>query len=476
MGVELFKQGLELFADQWQAPGTITLKPSADLSDYLELSTTSNRTLITAISANDNPLVMGKDATTGHSLDADDVIFGEDIEVDGVAYLDSDVIISTANGTDVNPGSDIDADLITVGVNGAPILSWDETQNRFALTHGLIPTNATTDLGVTAYPWRRLNLINGITARTNVADFVIDSSVTSGSATHLVSLKMDSNAVFAIEGVGNGSGGIDTATLRALFYGEVNFGGKSPQNCDSINAMAYTQTLEILGDYSVFLPFSEATGSTVTDWTSNGHDATTSETLQTFDTPPAFVGSQYAYDLNGTDEEMDIADHADFSTAGAMSVGAWVNMTTSANSTAFGVWDANSKREWRLSFNASGSPTFEAYDEGNSASIGRKDTTDIGTGSWKFVVATFDGAGVSAGINIYINGVDLDDADVETGSGFANQVDSAAALDIGFNEDGSSAPENYFDGLMWGPWMTKKELSADEVWNLYKIGKGLLDQ
>jgi len=96
MSIELFATGLELFADKWQAPGVIDLKPSGDLSDYLELKTTSNRTLITAISANDNPLVLGKDATTGHSLDADDVIFGEDIEVDGMSWLDGGVTLGTS--------------------------------------------------------------------------------------------------------------------------------------------------------------------------------------------------------------------------------------------------------------------------------------------------------------------------------------------------------------------------------------------
>lgn len=262
------------------------------------------------------------------------------------------------------------------------------------------------------------------------------------------------------------------------FYngGEANFGGKSPQNCDSINAGHYTQILEILGDTAFFLPFSEATGSSVTDWSPNAHTATTSKDISTWDTPPAYVGSQYAYDFDGVDEEMDVADHADFSTAGAMSCGAWVNMTDATNSTLFGVWDANSKREWRLYLDASDYPTFAVWDENNAAQLGRQDQTGLTESAWRFVVATFDGGTAAGGINIYVNGVDLDDADVNAGGGYTDQVDSGAALDIGFNEDGSSAPENYFDGLMWGPWMTKKELSADEVWNLYKLGKGLLDQ
>lgn len=90
MGIEVFKQGLELFADQWQAPGTINFYASGDLDDYISFSVTSNRPLITGVG---NYLVLGKDATTGHSLDADDVIFGEDVEIDGVLYCDSNIEI-----------------------------------------------------------------------------------------------------------------------------------------------------------------------------------------------------------------------------------------------------------------------------------------------------------------------------------------------------------------------------------------------
>ena len=240
-----------------------------------------------------------------------------------------------------------------------------------------------------------------------------------------------------------------------------------------IQRMAYAQIMEILGDVAFFFPMTDATGSTVTDYSPNGHDGTTSSAVEGWDTPPAYQGSIQVYDANGTDEEFDVADHADFSTAGAMSVIALVKLTTSANSTIVGVWDANSKREWRLYFDASGYPTFAAWDEGNAAQIGRQDQTDIGTASYHTVIATFDGAAISAGITIYVDGVALDDANVEAGSGYANQVDSAAALDVFFNEDGASAPENFYDGTASLIAMTKKELSADEAWNIHQICRGL---
>lgn len=249
--------------------------------------------------------------------------------------------------------------------------------------------------------------------------------------------------------------------------------GTNPAYTLALQRTAYAQILEILGDCAFFFPMADATGTTVTDFTANGHDGTPSKDVGIWDTPPAYQGFIHVYDADGTDEEFDVVDDGDFSTATAMSCGGLVKLTTSANSTLMGVWDINSAREWRLYFDSSGYPTFAAWDEGNAAQIGQQDQTDIGTASYHTVIATFDGATVSAGIKIYVDGVDTSDAAVEAGSGFSNQVDSGAALDIFFNEDGSSAPENFYDGKAGLLFMTKKELSADEVWNLHQIYRGL---
>jgi len=47
------------------------------------------------------------------------------------------VAVKTADGIDCNPGSDIDCDLISVGVTGAPKLWWDESLDAFSLTKRL---------------------------------------------------------------------------------------------------------------------------------------------------------------------------------------------------------------------------------------------------------------------------------------------------------------------------------------------------
>lgn len=49
-----------------------------------------------------------------------------------------DFDLNGVKGIDFNPGSDADADLLTVGVTGAPVISWDESENKFGSTHGII--------------------------------------------------------------------------------------------------------------------------------------------------------------------------------------------------------------------------------------------------------------------------------------------------------------------------------------------------
>ena len=53
------------------------------------------------------------------------------IAVTGGSATGLTTLATTLNGLDVNPGSDIDADLITVGVTGAPTFRWDESETAF---------------------------------------------------------------------------------------------------------------------------------------------------------------------------------------------------------------------------------------------------------------------------------------------------------------------------------------------------------
>jgi hypothetical protein len=47
------------------------------------------------------------------------------------------LVVSTVNGIDINPGSDVDVDVITLGVTTAPKLWWDESDSSWEFTGNL---------------------------------------------------------------------------------------------------------------------------------------------------------------------------------------------------------------------------------------------------------------------------------------------------------------------------------------------------
>lgn len=79
-------------------------------------------------SSTDNAIVRF-DGTGGKTGQNSGVLIDESDNVTGVNQLDVD----SANGVDINPGSDTDADLITVGVTGTPKITWDESSDGFRI-------------------------------------------------------------------------------------------------------------------------------------------------------------------------------------------------------------------------------------------------------------------------------------------------------------------------------------------------------
>uniref|UniRef100_A0A6M3IGA3 Uncharacterized protein n=1 Tax=viral metagenome TaxID=1070528 RepID=A0A6M3IGA3_9ZZZZ len=130
--------------------GDVDIFASGDLDDYFTFSVTTNRPLF---SGTGNYLVLGKDAATGHSLDADDVLFGEDVEIDGVLYPDGTV---SFNGTFTDDCLDFTSVainhtgsngpcLIRAGTYASPVSNADEDQS------GMIRLYSTTSAGGTSY-------------------------------------------------------------------------------------------------------------------------------------------------------------------------------------------------------------------------------------------------------------------------------------------------------------------------------------
>jgi hypothetical protein len=250
----------------------------------------------------------------------------------------------------------------------------------------------------------------------------------------------------------------------------------------TVNACA--QIMEILGDVAAFWPFFENVRDMAQDFGPNGYHLYTSigaaEDLDAWDDPPEGQGIVRAYCFNGTDEYLMALDQDAFTVEATdpFSLGAWVNFNVAADNAILSKWDETDsaeKREWLFCTDNTGYLTMIIYDETNNAAIGREYQTTLPTNIWQFVVATYDGGTDAANIDIYVNAVVVDDADSPDDAGFASMVNQTTPVRCGSYEDAAGDEEYLFDGRMWGPFFTLKELSADEIWNLYQIGKGVLD-
>lgn len=89
--------------------------------------------------------VVGPATSTDNAVVRFDGITGELIQNSGVIIDDADamtgvteITIGGTNGLNIAPGSDIDADLITVDVTGEPKISWDESDSAFSFSASTI--------------------------------------------------------------------------------------------------------------------------------------------------------------------------------------------------------------------------------------------------------------------------------------------------------------------------------------------------
>ncbi|KKL56846.1 hypothetical protein LCGC14_2241340 [marine sediment metagenome] len=173
-------------------------------------------------------------------------------------------------------------------------------------------------------------------------------------------------------------------------------------------------------------------------------------------------------DFEGTDDHIEIADHADFSPVlTPFSISAWVYMHTATYFVWASKWQVGSNREWNIYTGTPKKINFRMYDNSENASIGRLYNTSLASyeGKWTHFVATYDGGILSSGIKIYLNGNRVDDADSESGN-FISVENLTAPVYIGRYDT------KYADGLIDNVIIFNQELNLDEVKALYNGGHG----
>lgn len=145
------------------------------------------------------------------------------------------------------------------------------------------------------------------------------------------------------------------------------------------------------------------------------------------------------------------ADHADFSFAEggaqpAFSLVLLVNPTTFANKYLLAKYSAltgSTGYEWRFMVTSDSYLQFMCRQNSNGAYIGRNYAASIAgdLGSWHTYIATKSDGITSAAVNLYRDGVNVDDADVQSGT-YAAMEDTASVVASGFTAAG-----DYIDGI-----------------------------
>jgi len=250
---------------------------------------------------------------------------------------------------------------------------------------------------------------------------------------------------------------------------------------------AYIEALG--GNVRTFLPFLETdppvTAGYVTDAGLRGHHFTN---LVAFDTDPHIRGSMLAYSFNGTDEGLNLPDHADFTFGNgaadsAFSVGLWFKPDSSAAAIEGLIARFDSQvatnLEWTLNLDAAGKINFVLHDDGVPASIGRLFNTAVTDYTWYLAVGTYDATAADTGIDIYLAAstaasiAAVDDTNNSAGA-YVAMEDKAVLTTVGYTADSGAGAGEWFGGEIWGPFVVAEELSAAKVSNLFRIGKKLL--
>jgi len=189
------------------------------------------------------------------------------------------------------------------------------------------------------------------------------------------------------------------------------------------------------------------------------------------DNPPNY--SNYSVDFVGDDDYVVVGDSNDLSfgdasTDSPFSVSAWINMDDATDFTVIGKGVFNATIEWRFGTFGTGADKLRLVlgdFGGSSAYIGRMYDTAISSyeGEWIHVAGTYNGGGESSDIKVYLNGIQVDDADYATGS-YTAMENGSADVHIG------QYSGTYSNGKIDEVAIFSSELTSAQVNDIYNGG------
>jgi hypothetical protein len=209
---------------------------------------------------------------------------------------------------------------------------------------------------------------------------------------------------------------------------------------------------------AMHLRLDESSGTTATDSSSFGNDATTAGTLAWQPTGGKLAG---AAALNGTNAYLNVPDDASLDGVGAFTLSCWfkaddfvgnsaliAKRSTDTSQNAYAITCAVTSGAGRLRFDINTN-----NDRFASATI-------FNAGEWYHIALVFDGSQPAASrAQLYVNGV----LDVVASETSATVINSTAPLLVG---RASTTDTNYFDGLVDEVRFHRRALSAAEVFAL----------
>ncbi len=185
-----------------------------------------------------------------------------------------------------------------------------------------------------------------------------------------------------------------------------------------------------------------------------------------------------AFDFDGGDDIVTVVDAAplsfgDAADDSAFSISAWLKMDDATDFSIISKYDSVNEEEWVFYLDASDKLVARLHDNAPDNYIGRTYNTALTAqeGSWIHVVMTYDATEASSGINLYLNGSDVDNADSENAA-YTAMHDTASDVTIGY---AGSEKDDYANGKIDNIMLFNKELSAAEVTALYNSASGIED-
>lgn len=231
--------------------------------------------------------------------------------------------------------------------------------------------------------------------------------------------------------------------------------------------------LDVLGTPVLLMTAVDETGTDVHDQSPYSHDFTASESVATWFGRDGRALNYYSI---STDEYMNLLDDAHFS------------FTTGAADTAFSVlalvyglgapftgtlaskWDETAgveAREWKVDFTA-GVLGCQLYDETANDTFSSVVDVAVAHSGWHFVGWTYSGSGAVTGLTPYVDGIEVAHTDTAAVGGYANMRDTTSDISIGCYEDAAGAKTNFINSRITWLAITPVELTAGQVWSLYR--------